>query len=191
MPPPRITLIVAVAKNGVIGRDNALIWRLRSDLRRFRALTMGKPVVMGRKTWDSIGRPLPGRRVIVLTRDPAWEAPGTEAAAGWDEALRLAGSVEEVMVAGGAEIYALALPHADRIHLTEVDAAPEGDARFPALPASFGEVTAEAHPAGPEDEHGFRFVTLVRQPGHDTSESGKPSQDSGCGDGTPGPSQKP
>ena len=98
MPDPRITLIVAVAKNGVIGRDNALIWRLRSDLRRFRALTMGKPVVMGRKTWDSIGRPLPGRRVIVMTRDPAWTAPGTERASGWDDALRIAGEGQEVMV---------------------------------------------------------------------------------------------
>jgi dihydrofolate reductase len=191
MSPPRVTLIVAVARNGVIGRDNALAWRLRSDLRRFRALTMGKPVVMGRKTWDSIGRPLPGRRVIVLTRDPAWEAPGTERAGGWDEALRLAGEAEEVMVSGGAEIYALALPHADRIHLTEVDAAPEGDARFPALPAAFREVGSEAHPAGPEDEHGFRFVTLERHQGHDTSERAKPSQVPGCGDGTPGGPQKP
>ncbi|TNC13711.1 dihydrofolate reductase [Methylobacterium terricola] len=159
---PSVTLIVAVAQNGVIGRDNALIWRLRSDLRRFRALTMGKPVVMGRKTWDSIGRPLPGRRVIVMTRDPAWTAPGTERAAGWDDALRLAGDAGEVMVAGGAEIYALALPHADRIHLTEVAASPEGDARFPAIPPDFREIASEPHPAGPEDEHGFRFVTLAR-----------------------------
>lgn len=159
---PLVTLIVAVATNGVIGRDNALVWRLRSDLRRFRALTMGKPVVIGRKTWDSIGRPLPGRRVIVMTRDPAWEAPGTERAASWDDALRLADAADEVMVAGGAEIYALALPQADRIHLTAVDASPEGDARFPAIPPDFREVSAEAHPAGPEDEHPFRFVTLAR-----------------------------
>lgn len=159
---PLVTLIVAVAQNGVIGRDNALIWRLRSDLRRFRALTMGKPVVMGRKTWDSIGRPLPGRRVIVMTRDSAWTAPGTERAAGWDDAMRLAGDVGEVMVAGGAEIYALALPHADRIHLTEVATAPDGDAHFPEIPQDFREVASEAHPAGPEDEHAFRFVTLVR-----------------------------
>ncbi|KMO38010.1 diacylglycerol kinase [Methylobacterium tarhaniae] len=162
MAPPLVTLIVAVARNGVIGRDNALAWRLRSDLRRFRALTMGKPVVMGRKTWDSIGRPLPGRRVIVLTRDPAWTAPGTERAAGWDDAMRLAGAAEEVMVAGGAEIYALALPRADRIQLTEVDAAPEGDARFPAIPPDFRAVAAESHPTGPDDEYAFRFVTLTR-----------------------------
>jgi dihydrofolate reductase len=159
---PLVTLIVAAAQNGVIGRDNALIWRLRSDLRRFRALTMGKPVVMGRKTWDSIGRPLPGRRVIVMTRDPDWSAPGTERAAGWDDAMRRAGDAEEVMVAGGAEIYALALPQAGRIHLTEVMASPEGDARFPAIPPGFREVASESHPAGPEDEHDFRFVTLAR-----------------------------
>ena len=162
MSPPLVTLIVAVARNGVIGRDNTLIWRLRSDLRRFRALTMGKPVVMGRKTWDSIGRPLPGRRVIVMTRDPAWTAPGVERAASLDDALRLAGPVEEVMVAGGAEIYALALPRAGRIQITEVDTAPDGDARFPEVPPDFREVAAEAHPAGPEDEHAFRFATLER-----------------------------
>lgn len=186
MPSPLVTLIVAAARNGVIGRDNALIWRLRSDLRRFRALTMGKPVVMGRKTWDSIGRPLPGRRVIVMTRDPAWAAPGTERAAGWDDALRIAEGAQEVMVAGGAEIYALALPHADRIHLTEVDAAPEGDARFPEIPPDFREVAAEAHPAGPEDEHAFRFVTLARY-----VRDGRSIQTSGCGDGTPAHEPKP
>ncbi|TGE02506.1 dihydrofolate reductase [Methylobacterium nonmethylotrophicum] len=162
MPPPRLTLIAAVARNGVIGRDNALVWRLRSDLRRFRALTMGKPVVMGRKTWDSIGRPLPGRRAIVLTRDSAWQAQGAERAASLEEALRLAGDAQEVMVAGGAQIYALALPRADRLYLTEVDAAPEGDVRFPAIPAGFEEIAAESQPAGPEDDHACRFVTLAR-----------------------------
>ncbi|ACA15618.1 Dihydrofolate reductase [Methylobacterium sp. 4-46] len=160
---PRVTLIAAVARNGVIGRDNDLAWRLRGDLRRFRALTMGKPVVMGRRTWDSIGRPLPGRRVIVMTRDPGWSAPGVETAAGWDAVLALVGEAEEVMVAGGAQIYALTLPLADRIELTEVAAAPEGDARFPEIPAGrFREVASEAHPAGPEDEHPYRFVTLDR-----------------------------
>jgi dihydrofolate reductase len=117
---------------------------------------------MGRRTWDSIGRPLPGRRVIVLTRDPAWTAAGAERAAGWDDALRLAAPATEVMVAGGAEIYALALPHAGRLHLTEVEAAPEGDVRFPEIPPDFREVAAEPHPAGPENEHAFRFVTLER-----------------------------
>jgi dihydrofolate reductase len=160
---PTISLIAAVAKNRVIGRDNDLAWRLRSDLRRFRALTMGKPVVMGRRTWDSIGRPLPGRRVIVMTRDPAWAADGVETAAGWPAVLALTAGAEEVMVAGGAQIYALTLPQADRLYLTEVDAAPEGDALFPELPPGrFRETGSEAHPAGPDDEHPFRFVTLDR-----------------------------
>ncbi|WP_298966584.1 dihydrofolate reductase [uncultured Methylobacterium sp.] len=160
--PTIISLIVAVAENGVIGRDNALIWRLRSDLRRFRSLTMGKPIIMGRRTWDSIGRPLPGRRIIVMTRDRAWTAPDVAAVAGWDEAVTEAGAVPEVMVAGGAEIYRLALPHADRIHLTRVLAAPAGDAVFPEIPDDFREVSREIHPAGPDDEHGFEFVTLRR-----------------------------
>ncbi|MFE1603067.1 dihydrofolate reductase [Methylobacterium sp. ID0610] len=160
---PTITLIAAVARNRVIGRDNDLAWRLRSDLRRFRALTMGKPVVMGRKTWDSIGRPLPGRRVIVMTRDAGWSAPGVETAADWPAVLRLTEGADEAMIAGGAQIYALALPHADRLQLTEVDAAPAGDAFFPEIPpGTFREVASEAHPAGPDDEHAVRFVTLDR-----------------------------
>ncbi|WP_407530686.1 dihydrofolate reductase [Methylobacterium oryzisoli] len=160
---PLVTLIAAVARNRVIGRDNDLAWRLRSDLRRFRALTMGKPVVMGRRTWDSIGRPLPGRRVIVMTRDPAWSAPEVASAADWPAVLAQAAGAEEIMVAGGAQIYALTLPLADRIQLTEVDAAPEGDVLFPAIPEGrFREVASEAHPAGPDDEHAFRFVTLER-----------------------------
>ncbi|MGY2053190.1 dihydrofolate reductase [Methylobacterium sp. JK268] len=159
----RVTLIAAIARNRVIGRDNALAWRLRSDLKRFRALTMGRPVVMGRKTWDSIGRPLPGRRVIVLTRDPGWTAPGVETAAGWPAVLALTRGETEVMVAGGAQVYAQTLPLADRLQLTLVEAAPEGDALFPEIPpGAFDEVASEAHPAGPEDEHPFRFVTLDR-----------------------------
>ncbi|GJD47918.1 Dihydrofolate reductase type 3 [Methylobacterium crusticola] len=162
MPDPTVTLIAAVAENRVIGRDNGLAWRLRSDLRRFRALTMGKPVIMGRRTWDSIGRPLPGRRVIVLTRDPAWTAPEVATAGGWAQALERAGPADEVMVAGGAQIYALALPFARRLALTRVAASPAGDALFPEIPADFREVASEAHPAGPDDEHAFRFVTLER-----------------------------
>lgn len=160
---PTITLIAAVAKNRVIGRDNDLAWRLRSDLRHFRALTMGKPVVMGRRTWDSIGRPLPGRRVIVMTRNPGWSAPGVESAADWPAVLARTEGADEIMVAGGAEIFALTLPQADRLHLTEVDAAPEGDTLFPEIPpGAFREVASESHPAGPDDEHAFRFVTLLR-----------------------------
>jgi dihydrofolate reductase len=161
---PRVTVIVAVARNGVIGRDNDLIWRLRSDLRRFRALTMGKPLLMGRKTFASIGRPLPGRRTIVLTRDTTFAVPEVAVAHDWAGALAAAEGAEELMVAGGGEIYALALPHADRIHLTEVDLAPEGDTVLPAFDrALFREVQREAHPAGEHDQCGFQFVDLERQ----------------------------
>ncbi len=148
---------------------------------------MGKPVVMGRKTWDSIGRPLPGRRVIVMTRDPAWAAPGTERAAGWDDALRIAEGAQEVMVAEGPRSLRSPCRMRIRIHLTEVDAAPEGDARFPEIPPDFREVAAEAHPAGPEDEHAFRsVVTLARH-----VRDGRSIQTSGCGDGTPAHEPKP
>lgn len=159
---PVVTLIVAVARNGVIGRDNRLIWHLRSDLRRFKALTMGKPMLMGRKTYEAIGRPLPGRRTLVLTRDRGFEASGVEAVHSWDETLAAA-QTGELMVIGGGEIYALALPHAGRIHLTEVEAAPEGDARFPDLDrGAYREVLREAHAAGEHDDHAFTFVDLER-----------------------------
>ena len=157
-----IALVVALARNGVIGRDNGLAWHLASDLKRFKALTMGKPMLMGRRTWDSIGRPLPGRRSLVLTRDRAFRAPGAEIVHDWAGALCAAGTAD-LMVVGGAAIYALALPHADRLHLTEVDAAPEGDVRFPAFHrARFRETFREPHPAGPRDEHAFAFVDLER-----------------------------
>ncbi|MGX5775751.1 dihydrofolate reductase [Methylorubrum zatmanii] len=162
MSDPRISLIAAIARNGVIGRDNGLAWRLSSDLKRFKALTMGKPILMGRKTWDSIGRPLPGRRSIVLTRDRTLTIPDVAVVHDWPEALAAAGS-EELMVVGGAEIYALALPHADRLHLTEVEAEPEGDASFPAFDRSaFRESFREAHPAGERDEFAFQFVDFER-----------------------------
>ncbi|MCX4198589.1 dihydrofolate reductase [Methylobacterium organophilum] len=158
---PLVSLVAAVARNGVIGRDNGLAWHLSSDLKRFKALTMGKPMLMGRRTWDSIGRPLPGRRTLVLTRDTGFRAEGAETVHDWDSALAAAGA--ELMVVGGAEIYALALPHADRLHLTEVEAEPAGDVRFPAFDrARFRETFREAHPAGPRDEHAFAFVDWER-----------------------------
>ena len=159
---PRVSLVVAIARNGVIGRNNGLAWHLSSDLKRFKALTMGKPMLMGRKTWDSIGRPLPGRRSLVLTRDRAFRAEGAEIVHDWDAALAAAAGTE-LMVVGGAEIYALALPHADRLHLTEVEAAPEGDVRFPDFDrTAFRETFRAAHPAGPRDEHAFAFVDWDR-----------------------------
>lgn len=129
---PRLSIIVARARNGVIGRDNALPWHLPEDLRHFRATTLGHPVVMGRHTFESIGRPLPGRRNIVLSRDPGWSASGCERAGSLDEAMALCAGQPEVFVIGGAQVYRDALEHADRLIVTEVDVDVEGDARFPA-----------------------------------------------------------
>jgi dihydrofolate reductase len=134
----RIALVVAVARNGVIGRDGGLAWKISDDLKRFREITLGKPVIMGRKTYDSIGRPLPERVNIVVTRSPA-PISGVTIAASIEEALRLGAEVaahldtEEICVIGGAEIYAATLPLASRIYLTEVEAAVAGDVRFPAF----------------------------------------------------------
>ena len=158
-----IALVVAVARNGVIGRDNGLAWHCSGDLKRFKALTMGTTLLMGRRTWDSIGRPLPGRRTLVLTRDPAFRVEGAETVHDWAEALSAA-TGDRLMVVGGAEIYALALPHADRIHLTEVEAEPEGDVRFPPFDrALFREVLREEHPAGLRDDYPYAFVDLERR----------------------------
>lgn len=164
MRPVKITLVVALAENGVIGRNNGLAWHLRGDLKRFKAVTMGKPMLMGRKTYASIGRPLPGRRTLVMTRDPAFAADGIETVHDWSQALAAA-AAEELMVVGGAEIYRLALPHANALRLTEVAASPDGDTRFPAFDRTlFRETFREAHPAGPHDEHAYTFVDLERIP---------------------------
>lgn len=136
----KVALIVAAAVNNVIGRDNQLPWHLPQDLKYFKAKTLGKPVIMGRKTYESIGRPLPGRPNIVVTRNPAWTANGAHVTASLEEALTLAAQLvghepefQETMVIGGAEIYKAALPLADKIYLTRIDVAVEGDALFPAL----------------------------------------------------------
>jgi dihydrofolate reductase len=143
---PSIILIAAVARDGAIGRDNQLLVHLPGDLPRFKRLTMGHPIVMGRKTWDSIGRPLPGRRNIVITRQPDWCAAGAERACGFEAALELAGDVEQVCVIGGAEIYALALPRADELLLTEIDADYLADAYFPNWErGDFERVESESH----------------------------------------------
>ena len=132
MPKPEITIIAAVARDGGIGLRGQLLARIPGDLPRFKTLTMGATIIMGRKTWDSIGRPLPGRRSIVVTRNPAWRAAGAEAAASLDAALALAEPAARAFVIGGAEIYALAVPRADRLELTEIDAEFPADAFFPA-----------------------------------------------------------
>ncbi len=155
-----LVLIYARAENGVIGRDNALPWRISADLKRFKALTMGKPMIMGRKTFDSLGKPLPGRRHIVLTRDAAWHAEGAEPVRTAEEALAAAGP-GEVAVIGGAEIFALFLPLADRVELTEVHGAFAGDTHMPPLGGEWHESAREDHPAQ-GDTPAWSFVTLRR-----------------------------
>lgn len=165
---PRITLAVAAADNGVIGREGGLPWRLPEDLRRFKASTLGKPVLMGRRTFESIGRALPGRLNIVLTRQPGWRPadPAVCVASDLDAALALAGEVPEVSVIGGAEIYALALPRASRILLTEVHAAPEGDAFMPPFSRDeWREVSRERFRADERHAHDMSFVVLERSSG--------------------------
>ena len=131
-----VTMVAAVARNGVIGADGGMPWHLPADLRRFKALTMGHPMVMGRRTFESIGRLLPGRRTIVVTRNREWSAPGVETVGSVEAALRLAasgGADSPVMVVGGGEIYAAAMPFADRLEITEVDRDASGDTVFPAI----------------------------------------------------------
>jgi dihydrofolate reductase len=161
----KLTLVAAVARNGVIGRRGGIPWHLPEDLARFRALTTGHPVVMGRKTWESLPdrfRPLPERRNVVVTRTPTWTAEGADRAASLDEALQLLGGAERVFVIGGAALYAGALPLADELELTEVDLEVDGDAYFPEWDrGSFEEVSREAHVS--EDGTPFAFVTYRRR----------------------------
>jgi dihydrofolate reductase len=166
-----LAIVVALADNGVIGRDNRLIWRLKTDLRRFRELTVGRPLIIGRKTHESIGRPLPGRETVVLTRDAGYAPAGVHVAHGWDEAVAAAERLAERMgaaeiaVGGGAAIYRLALPQTQFLYLTLVHAEPEGEAVFPPFDrAAFREIRREPHPKGPDDEHAFTFVDLERRP---------------------------
>jgi dihydrofolate reductase len=161
----RITLVVARADNGVIGHAGGLPWRLPEDLRRFKAATLGKPVVMGRKTFESIGRALPGRRNIVLTRSVGFRPADPEVCVvgDWPAARAAAGVAEEIMVIGGAEIYALTLPEATRILLTEVHGAPTGDAFLPAFdPQLWRECSRERYSADARHAYDMSFVELQR-----------------------------
>ena len=158
---PRLNLIVAVARNGVIGRGGALPWHLSEDLRHFKRTTLGHPIVMGRRTWESIGRPLPGRRSIVLTRNPRWSAPGCERAESLAQALAMCEGAAEVFVIGGAALFAEALPLAQRVFLTEIDADFEGDTFFPPIDRSAWRETSREHLApAPGRPFGIDFVTL-------------------------------
>ncbi len=160
----RIALVVAVSRNGVIGRDGGLPWHISSDLKRFKEITMGKPVIMGRKTWESLPRkPLPGRDNIVITRQADYRADGAVIVADISAALEAAGGAEEVAVIGGGEIYKEIFPQADRIYLTDVDLEVSGDTYFPQHnPDEWRETAREVYQAGPRDTAGFTLRTLDR-----------------------------
>jgi dihydrofolate reductase len=158
---PRVSLIAAVARNGVIGRDGRMPWHLPEDLKRFKALTMGHAIVMGRKTFDSIGRLLPGRRTIIVTRQRNYRVEGADVVHSIDDAIALARGDDEVFVIGGGEIYVQALGRANRLHLTEIDATAEGDVHFPAIDRTqWHETSRETHRAA--DGTAFAFVTYDR-----------------------------
>lgn len=169
---PIVALVVAVAENGVIGAGGKLPWRMSSDLKRFRALTMGKPVIMGRRTFASLAKPLDGRENIVVTRNPAFARQGVTPAQSLSAALALArkaaaaSGAEEIMVIGGAEVYRDALPVADRIYLTRVHGSPRGDTYFPEIdPAKWRKVSCEELPKGPNDDYPATLFVLERVSG--------------------------
>jgi len=162
-------MVVAVAENGVIGREQQMPWRISGDLKHFKAVTMGKPVVMGRKTFESIGKPLPGRTNFVLTNDRRWHAEGAVVAHSLDEILRLANEdakkagAREIAIIGGSSLFRELLPSVSKIELTEVHAAPEGDIYFPAFDrAAFRETRREGPMQGEKDEYAYSVVTLER-----------------------------
>jgi dihydrofolate reductase len=161
----RKSLVVAMSRNRVIGRDNQLPWRLPADLAFFKRVTMGHPMIMGRRTYESIGRPLPGRRSIVLTTDRTYRAPGCTVVPSMEEAYRAAGDAEEVSIIGGSSIFEAALPQADVIYLTEVDADVEGDVHFPDFDRSqWRETELERHGKDARHAYPFRILKLERRP---------------------------
>ncbi|MCX2801147.1 dihydrofolate reductase [Microbulbifer thermotolerans] len=163
-----VALIAAVARNGAIGRANQLPWRLSGDLQFFKRATLGKPVVMGRKTFESIGRPLPGRENIVISSNPEWSAAGVKCAPSVEQGLELArrlaleSGAAEIMVIGGGQIYRQAMPRAVRLYITHVDAEVEGDAFFPALGDCWKEISRECYPASDRDEYSYCLVQYDR-----------------------------
>ena len=157
-----ISIIVAASENNVIGREGELPWRLSDDLKHFKAITMGKPIVMGRKTWESIGRPLPGRQNIVITRQAGFEAAGCDVVSSVAGAIGAAGDAAEIMVIGGSEIYALSLPQARRVYLTRVHAEVEGDAFFPALGEEWRLLSDQSREADASNEYDVSFRVYER-----------------------------
>lgn len=157
------SLIVARAANGIIGKDNGMPWHLPADLAHFKRTTMGRPVIMGRRTWESIGRPLPGRRNVVVTRNTGFLAPGAEVVGSLEDAWRVLADADEVFVIGGGQLYAETLPGADRVYVTEIGKAIEGDTRFPDLdPSEWRETVLGEHAPDDRNAHPLRFRLLER-----------------------------
>ncbi|HHQ4902151.1 TPA: type 3 dihydrofolate reductase [Aeromonas veronii] len=162
----KISMIAAMAHDRVIGKDNQMPWHLPADLAHFKRVTLGKPVLMGRKTFESIGRPLPGRRNLVISRNPDYQAEGIEVVGSVEAALALlaGSSVEELMVIGGGHLYAEMLPSADCLYLTQIDLAVEGDTRFPAFDdGQWQRIECESHPADEKNPHPYSFETWQRR----------------------------
>lgn len=158
-----ISVIVAVAQNGVIGCENRLIWHISEDLRRFKAITAGHPVIMGRKTWESLGRPLPNRTNVVVTRNPDYRAEGCTVVNSLDEAMAMFGAQEEIFIIGGAEIYSQAMPVADKLYITVVHADYEGDTVFPKWDRSqWTQTLDERHERGEKFDKPFSFMEFIR-----------------------------
>ena len=155
-----VSLVVAASTNNVIGRDGGLPWHLPDDLRHFKRITTGKPLIMGRRTFESIGKPLPERQNIVMTRDPDYAAEGCDVVSSVDEALELAGDAEEVMVIGGGQVYRDFLPRADRIYMTRVQAEVQGDTLFPDFDKNAWRLVSSEHHAA-DDRHGYAFEMMV------------------------------
>ena len=159
----QVTIVVARARNGVIGAQNSLPWRLPADLKHFRKITLGNPVVMGRRTWESIGRPLPDRRNIVITRNPAFTAPGCETADSVEAALAMVAGVRDVMIIGGAAVYQESMKYVKRMHVTEVHAEVEGDTFFPEFDITeWRETRRVDHAADEANAYAYSFVTLEK-----------------------------
>ncbi|EKP0299268.1 type 3 dihydrofolate reductase [Aeromonas veronii] len=162
----KISMIAAMAHDRVIGKDNQMPWHLPADLAHFKRVTLGKPVLMGRKTFESIGRPLPGRRNLVISRNPDYQAEGIEVVGSVEAALALlaGSSVEELMVIGGGHLYAEMLPSADCLYLTQIDLAVEGDTRFPAFDdGQWQRIACESHPADEKNPHPYSFEIWQRR----------------------------
>lgn len=173
---PSVIFVVAMAENRVIGKDNAMPWHVRSDLKRFKALTWGKPMIMGRKTFQSIGKPLPGRESVVITADPDFHAEGAHVVHSTEAALERARQLavvlrsDAVAVIGGGEIFRQMLSQAHRIHVTEIHARPEGDAFFPELdPGQWMEESRARHEAGEKDDHAFSYIEYVSRASSDVT----------------------